>query len=441
MSQTPRFTTRILTFWTAWAASRVSILLLLGVAPAQAHAISDVRLYARWYSDSLSHGHAPHDAQWNYPPGAGVSLWLAGLITPYVVGLLVLLLAADIAIVRVIRRRAQDSWGPIFWVVAPLLLGPVVLARFDLIPSAFAVAGLVAGPLAAGFLLATGALVKAWPVVLLALRAANASASQLRRLTAGALVSAAGLAGVLAATHQWGSLTSWMTGNGSRGLQIESVAASPWVLMRVLGVHVEAPFNHGSVQVVGTGTAITATVCSILGLIVVAAGLIARRRGADLLTVAAAVVLCLTVTAKVLSPQYLLWSMALVALTRSRQAMVLLGSAALLTQAVFPTTYTSFINGEQVSTAIMLTRNVLLLACAASLIRDVVRSMRAEVVDDQQLFLARAIADAREHQLPLQRRPLLPQPRNRPSSVVASDAQVHSRSTHSLPAAPSRPAS
>lgn len=427
--------------WVAWSASRAGILMLIAYAQAQAHVLTDVRLYERWYHESLSHGAAPNDAQWNYPPGAAVTLWIAGLMTPYIMGLIVMLLVSDGLILRTVRRRSADSWGVAFWIVAPFLLGPVVLARFDLVPTMFAATGLLAGPLAAGALLSIGGLVKAWPAVLLVVRAAGESFAHVRRMALGAIASGVGMLAVIAATGQWGSLTTWLHGNGARGLQIESIAATPWDFARALGADLDAPFNHGSVQIVGPGTTMAATICSGLGLFVIVWGVWVRYRGADLAATAAAVLMGLMVTAKVLSPQYLIWAVALVALSRSRRAMVLLGTACLLTQAVFPIVYVSFVNAELISTVIFVLRNVLLVWCTVVLVRDAHASIRERAVmahfDDYRpldlsAFIAETSAAAADQRLP--------QPRRSSDSVVPSEDHVQSLSTHALPAAPSSPA-
>lgn len=361
--------------WLGWLASRAGILLLVDASRAQqVSVLPDVRLYARWFSQSLSHGRTPTDDQWNYPPGTGVTLWLAGLMTPYVLGFILLMFATDAALMRTIIRRAPDSAGKWLWVVAPLLLGPVFITRFDLVPTLLAVAGAGAGPVAAGLLLSAGAWVKMWPIAILALRFAAGSAAQRVRLSIGAGFATCVMVAVVAATGQWSGLTGWLHGNGRRGLQIESVAAAPWQVARLFGAHLQPSFERGSVQFHSAGTALVATVCSLLGIVVILGGIRLVRRGADLSTTAAATVLWFVVTAKVLSPQYLIWCIGLVALTRSRRAMTLLSGACLLTQLIYPTTYQSFVHGAVVPTVALVLRDGLLVACAVVCTNEARRS-------------------------------------------------------------------
>ena len=80
------------------------------------------------------------------------------------------------------------------------------------------------------------------------------------------------------------------------------------------------------------------------------------------MTLSAATLLWLTVTAKVLSPQYLMWSIGLVALTRSRRAMVLLAVAALLSQLVFRSAMSRSIFGGKLISVVLVARNLLLVA-------------------------------------------------------------------------------
>lgn len=392
--------------WLSWAASRAALIVLMTASPSQVNVLFDVKLYQQWFAQSLSHGHVPHDTQWNYPPGAAVTLWLAGLMGPYVLGLIVLMLAADAAIFRIILRKATDKAGPWLWVIGPLLLGPVVLSRFDLAPTFFAVAGLFAGPFGAGVLLATGGLIKVWPAVLLGLRLLSAESKKRVDMAYGASHVIFGSLAVIAVAGQWSSVGTWLGGNGARGLQIESVAATPWLIARALGFHVTDPHNHGSVQISGWGTTLTATVCSVLAILVVLMAARAVHQGADLVATSAAAILALTVTSKVLSPQYLVWSLALVALVKSRRAMLLLGAAALLTQVIYPTSYLTFIDGGVVLTLVMSLRNVLLVACTVECIRVALASRHGESISTR-----RELSTSQRHSVSTHARPALPMPR------------------------------
>ena len=442
--------------WLWWLASRAGVLYLVSSfgRHQEVSVLADVRLYTEWFAKDLSHGRIPSsDAMWNYPPGAGLTLWAAGLIAPYVLGFIVLMLAADAAIMRTIVKRAPDRAGPWLWVLAPLMLGPVMVTRFDLIPTLLAVVGVGAGPVAAGFLLCSGAWVKMWPVAILAVRLAMATASQRARMALGALIASAGAAALVAVTGQWSSLTGWLSGNGARGLQIESVAAAPWLVARTLGLHVAARYDHGSVQLYGPGTAAAATLCSVLGLVVLVVGVYLARHSRETATVCAAMVLCITVSTKVLSPQYLLWSIGLLALTRSRKAMALLAAACLLTQLVYPTTYLSFVAGAPAPSMTIVLRDLLVVACAVVVTRDAVRlTSRARLSEEaaqaaelRNMLESRAASVSHRHSLSAHARPAMPIPLARSASdsrsATAAAIWASDRPDTTRPVVPSMTAS
>ena len=252
--------------WVGFAASRAMVLVLFAVLNPAVHVISDVRLYDAWWHFDLSHAHVPTDSQWNYPPGAAVVLSLAGMLSPaYFLGLFVLLLGSDIMIMRVVLRRAQDSWGPAFWMLAPLLLGPLIYARFDIIPTVLAVTGLVAGRCSRARCSAPATLVKVWPATILALAALrDRSAARLRLLIAGASLSGLVMLGIIATTGAWGAITGWASGNA---LAVCSSSRSPvrpgW--SPVCSALPSASTTTTAATSWSGGTTFAATVCSLSG--------------------------------------------------------------------------------------------------------------------------------------------------------------------------------
>ena len=136
--------------------------------------INDVKLYAEW-SNLLVTGRFPiGDDMWQYPPGAGVIFALAALLGSNPVAAFIgIALACDLAIAVILivsggRRQAGlgAAWA---WVIGGLLVGPVLVARFDVVPTLAAVGALVlvARPVWSGAASAAGALLKVWPALML----------------------------------------------------------------------------------------------------------------------------------------------------------------------------------------------------------------------------------------------------------------------------------
>jgi hypothetical protein len=98
-----------------------------------------------------------------------------------------------------------------------------------------------------------------------------------------------------------------------------------------------------------------------------AAALAWRRRG-DLFAATAACVLAFCVFGKVLSPQYLLWLVALVPLVRLPTAWALWLAALVLTHVEFPSHFESLRHGGGI-VWVVLARNLLLVALYVILIR------------------------------------------------------------------------
>jgi len=314
----------------AWLLSRAALLAALVAGTTMV--LGDVVLYQVWVRGMTSgHGLPVHDERWQYPPGAAVVLLIAGLAPRYMWGLVGVVLVADAAVFFALLLRGQSPLGAAVWVVGPSLLGPLTYARFDVVPTAFAVCGLLWGrrPVLAGAALAIGGWVKVWPVLLL-------GALRDRRAVPGALLGAAvasiAVVLALAATGQLGAATAFLAFQQARGLQVESVAATPFMVARAFGIGPPPVYQYGAMEVVTAGRDVAVAVCTageaLVLVLFAAAALRAWRRpppaagpqaagpptagqaGADR---ALALVLGLMVTSRVLSPQYLLWALGLAA--------------------------------------------------------------------------------------------------------------------------------
>lgn len=358
----------------------------------------DTPIYER-YGDAMVHAHRlPYrDFAVEYPPGALPAFALPSLVAPagdferYRQAFEALMLACGAAgaalagsvLARQRASRPRLAAGTLLAGLAPLALGPVVLSRFDLWPAALtvaAVAALVAGRKRAAFaLLALAVVAKAYAAVLLPLAFVYVLRRYGRRE---ALACAAALLGVAAAVVApfaalaphgvWASVS----GQAERPLQIESLGASFLLAAHQLwSLPLVEAASHGSDNLVGAAPHALATAQSAAGIVVMLALWVGFARGpADrdrLLRYAAASVCAFVALDKVLSPQYLIWLMALVPLVRGRRGAVaaaLFVAALVLTQLWFPHRYIDLVYGfDPRASWLVLARDLTLLALLITL--------------------------------------------------------------------------
>ena len=366
--------------WAVWSATR-ALLYLLGTTP---HLIGDVGLYQRWYACCLSRHVLPvADPMWQYPPGAALVFWLPGRLPgSYPDNFAFLAIGCDLAVTLMLcsaARRGGSLAGAWYWVCGVPLLGSLAVGRLDMIPVALSVAALCVTGRGGirGALTGAGAAVKAWSVTLLA----GTAPGQWRRVLA---APAAMLAAACVIFR--GPTMSFLAHQGARGVEIESVAATPFMVWRQASWHGSVVYRYGAWQLSGEYVAL-ARDASRLGLALIAAAvagwclLTARDRirwrpefAAD---APLAVTLLVLVASPVLSPQYVLWVIGLAAAclaagrtTQRPVALAVLGIA-LLTVVVFPAGWQSLLKGSATITGILVARNVLLVATAATSCRRV----------------------------------------------------------------------
>jgi hypothetical protein len=265
--------------------------------------------------------------------------------------------------------------------VAPLLLGSVVLTRFDLWPAALvaaALAALVSGRFRLGHgLLGAGILAKVWPGVLVPLAVAHVWRTRGRRealvclAVAVAVIAVVVLPFLVLAPHGvWRSFERQF----SRPLQIESLGAALMIVSHHLfGTGVTMISSRGSQNISGTAANIVGWAQTVLQIGAVLAIWIAfarRRRTRDeLVQFAAAAVVAFIALGKVLSPQFLIWLIPFVPLVRRWSAAVLFVAALVLTQAWFPKHYWDYaLQFDEAVSWLVLARDILLLALLAVLV-------------------------------------------------------------------------
>lgn len=331
----------------------------------------DTPVYQR-YGNAIAAGKVPYrDFELEYPPGALPVFALPGLAKPghdqqvsrsfrrafetlmWLCGAAALTSMA--VVLRKLRRSSAGVWAPLcFAAVAPLLLGSVILSRFDLWPAALvagALAALVSGRLRVGHgLLGLGITAKLYPAVLLPLGVAYVWKREGRREALACLALALGVVAAIFApfvivspSGVWHSLSVQL----SRPLQVESLGSALLLAgHHLFGLGVTAETSHGSQNVAGTAAdwlAVASTVLQAGVLIWIWAAFVRGRSDAEALVRSTAATLCAFVAfGKVLSPQFPIWLIPIVPLVRGRRGLVasaLLGLALVLTQFWFPFRY------------------------------------------------------------------------------------------------------
>lgn len=337
--------------------------------------INDVTLYEQW-AQILQSGRFPvGDEMWQYPPLVGPLFALGALIPPDPrLGLMLLMLAFDaLTFVVLMRRTAKgDSLeGPWTWIAAGMLIGPVWLTRFDVVPALFAVLGLlaVARPVRSGAFLAVGALLKVWPALLLLAVPRRGFGKAL----VGFVATAATI--LLALVLTMDGAASFASEQKARGLQIESVPAWFFLVAHHLGWERTFVYRYGAMEVSAPGVEAVALAITVLGAIGLVALAILRLTGrfdrANPADIGLVVVLFSMITSRVLSPQYLIWVAAIAAVclldptTRMRPVIIMLMPVAALGQILYPMHYNWLMSDEWNGLALQSARILLLVVATA----------------------------------------------------------------------------
>jgi hypothetical protein len=363
-------------------------------------AIIDTPVY-QGYGDRVVAGEVPYrDFELEYPPGALPVFVLPSLGNDgsYVALFEALMLACGAAAVAFVAAAlaAAGVDGRSLFVrtaaagAAPLLLGPVVLSRFDLWPAALTIAALAA--LAAGRdrvglgVLGGAVAAKLYPVVLLPLALLYVWRRRGRREAVAALgVFALVLAvvfGPFLLVAPDGVVASFERQTG-RPLQLESLGASLLLAADRLGLYAATVVSsHGSQNLAGAlpdTLASIQTVVQALALLAVWIVFARSRRGiAELFAASAAAVAASIAFGKVLSPQFLIWLVPLVplVLARTRLAGALFAGALAATLLWFPYRYWDVVALEPIAWAVLV-RDALLLALFAVLLAATARGREA----------------------------------------------------------------
>ena len=358
------------------------------------HEIVDIPVYEN-YGNAIEDGAVPYrDIKPEYPPGALPAFALPALLSDDPTGFrdafewlmatcgVAVVLCAAVAL-RGLRASRRRTAGALALVAGfPLLLGSVVLTRFDLYPAA-----LVAGALAAlvhrrdrlGFgVLGAAVAVKLYPAVLVPLAAAYVWRRRGRREAlvclgvAAAVVALVFLPFLIAAP---GGVAHSIGRQLSRPLQLESLGAAAYLAVHhLLGLHVEMRSGHGSQNLHATGTGVAAAFLSLLQLAALA-WIWLRRPGSaeELVRWSAAALVAFVALGKVLSPQFLIWLVPVVPLVgglRGLRASALLAAGLVLTQLWFPSRYWDLARElDPLASGLVLARDLVLVGLLVVLLR------------------------------------------------------------------------
>jgi hypothetical protein len=353
--------------------------------------IVDTPVY-QGYGDAVEDGAVPYrDIRPEYPPGALLAFVAPSLASEGEEGyrdafeaLMALCGVALVVLAAVALHGLGASRRRTLLALAlaggfPLLLGSVVLTRFDLLPAALvagALAALVHGRDRLGFgVLGAGIAVKLYPGVLVPVALAWVWRRRGRReglvclAIAAAVVVAAFLPFLLVAPE---GVARSIGRQLSRPLQIESLGSALYLAAHhLLGLDVEMRSGHGSQNLHATGTGIAALLLTAAQLAALA--WIWLRRPAsreELVRWSAAALVAFVALGKVLSPQFLVWLVPAVPLVAFAAPSLLLAAALVTTQLWFPSRYWDLARElDPLVSTLVLGRDALLVALLVVLAR------------------------------------------------------------------------
>ena len=377
-----------------WLITRVLMLVIL--AGFERFVVGDVFYYQRKINAMFTVG--LDRTLYEYPTPVVWILWLPygaslGNRVGYLVAFILLMLALDALFTYALWRSSDRRHDTAidFWLIFVPLIGPLSYLRFDMLPAVLAGGALLAArrkPWVTGVLTGLGAAVKLWPALLIG--AFLSYRADRRQAGIAFVVVGFGLALISLIFGGWSRLISPLTWQSGRGLQIESIWATPLMLARAVRPDdwTVDMSRYQAYEIFGPGVAAWITISNVatllgLALIILLTVRAFRHDGSTPVAIGfviVAIVAIMTITNKTLSPQYLLWlggPMAGLLVLRpgatpeersaiNRMAGQLL-ILALLTQLVYPLFYDSLLgrHGQTmiiISTIVTAIRNLALVA-------------------------------------------------------------------------------
>jgi Glycosyltransferase family 87 len=377
-----------------WLITRLLMLVIL--ASFESFVVGDVYYYHRKINALFSAG--LDRTLYEYPTPVVWILWLPygaslGNRVGYLVAFLIFMLALDALFTYALWRssgRHHDT-AIDFWLIFVPLIGPLSYLRFDMLPAVLAGGALLAArrkPWVTGALTGLGAAIKLWPALLIG--AFMSYRADRRPAGIAFVVVGFGLALISLIFGGWLRLISPLTWQSDRGLQIESIWATPLMLARAVkpDYWTVDMSRYQAYEIFGSGIEAWVMISNIatlfgLALIILLTIRAFRYDGSTPVAIGfviVAIVAIMTITNKTLSPQYLLWlggPMAALlafrphalpgekpAINRMAGQLLIL---ALLTQLVYPLLYDSYLglHGRAmiiVATIVTAIRNLALVA-------------------------------------------------------------------------------
>ena len=353
-----------------WLITRLLMLVIL--ASFESFVVGDVYYYHRKINALFSAG--LDRTLYEYPTPVVWILWLPygaslGNRVGYLVAFIIFMLALDALFTYALWRSAgrRHDTAIDFWLIFVPLIGPLSYLRFDMLPAVLAGGALLAArhkPWVTGALTGLGAAIKLWPALLIG--AFMSYRADRRPAGIAFVVVGFGLALISLILGGWLRLISPLTWQSDRGLQIESIWATPLMLARAVkpDYWTVDMSRYQAYEIFGSGVEAWVMISNIatlfgLALIILLTIRAFRYDGSTPVAIGfviVAIVAIMTITNKTLSPQYLLWLGGPMAALLAFRPQALAGEQpvinrmagqllilALLTQLVYPLLYDSYL--------------------------------------------------------------------------------------------------
>ena len=377
-----------------WLITRLLMLVIL--ASFERFVVGDVYYYHRKINALFSAG--LDRTLYEYPTPVVWILWLPygaslGNRVGYLVAFIIFMLALDALFTYALWRSAgrRHDTAIDFWLIFVPLIGPLSYLRFDMLPAVLAGGALLAArhkPWVTGALTGLGAAIKLWPALLIG--AFMSYRADRRPAGIAFVVVGFGLALISLIFGGWLRLISPLTWQSDRGLQIESIWATPLMLARAVkpDYWTVDMSRYQAYEIFGSGVEAWVMISNIatlfgLALIILLTIRAFRYDGSTPVAIGfviVAIVAIMTITNKTLSPQYLLWLGGPMAALLAFRPQALPGEQpainrmagqllilALLTQLVYPLLYDSYLGLQGhamiiIATIVTAIRNLALVA-------------------------------------------------------------------------------
>ncbi len=377
-----------------WLITRLLMLVIL--ASFESFVVGDVYYYHRKINALFSAG--LDRTLYEYPTPVVWILWLPygaslGNRVGYLVAFIIFMLALDALFTYALWRSVGQRHGTAidFWLIFVPLIGPLSYLRFDMLPAVLAGGALLAARHKRWVTVALtglGAAIKLWPALLIG--AFMSYRADRRPAGIAFVVVGFGLALISLIFGGWLRLISPLTWQSDRGLQVESIWATPLMLARAVkpDYWTVDMSRYQAYEIFGSGVEAWVMISNIatlfgLALIILLTIRAFRYDGSTPVAIGfviVAIVAIMTITNKTLSPQYLLWLGGPMAALLAFRPQALPGEQpainrmagqllilALLTQLVYPLLYDSYLGLQGhvmiiIATIVTAIRNLALVA-------------------------------------------------------------------------------